>query len=66
MRASASHSTVIELRERIARLEGRSRRAKSVLPPDPRGLPPRSFKGRTLTDPYGHIRQIAVKGRNFR
>jgi error-prone DNA polymerase len=34
--------------------------------PDPRGLPPRSFKGRTLTDPYGHIRQIAVKGRNFR
>lgn len=32
MRASASHSTVIELRERIARLEGRSRRAKSVLP----------------------------------
>ena len=32
MRASASHSTVIELRERIAGLEGRSRRAKSVLP----------------------------------
>jgi protein ImuA len=32
MRASASHSTVIALRERIARLEGRSRRAKSVLP----------------------------------
>jgi protein ImuA len=32
MRASASPSTVIELRERIARLEGRPRRAKSVLP----------------------------------
>jgi protein ImuA len=33
MRASASHSSaIIELRERIARLEGRSRRAKSVLP----------------------------------
>ncbi len=33
MRASAPHfSTIIELRERIARLEGRSRRAKSVLP----------------------------------
>ncbi|CDN94487.1 MULTISPECIES: error-prone DNA polymerase [Rhizobium/Agrobacterium group] len=34
--------------------------------PDPRGLPPRSFKGRTFTDNYGHIRQIAVKGRNFK
>jgi error-prone DNA polymerase len=34
--------------------------------PDPRGLPPRSFKGRTFSDNYGHIRQIAVKGRNFR
>jgi protein ImuA len=32
MRASAPHSTLIELRERIARLEGRFRRAKSVLP----------------------------------
>ncbi|MGO4562994.1 error-prone DNA polymerase [Rhizobiales bacterium 3FA27D7] len=34
--------------------------------PDPRGLPPRSFQGRTFTDNYGHIRQITVKGRNFR
>jgi len=34
--------------------------------PDPRGLPPRSFHGRDLTSGYGHIRQIAVKGRNFR
>ena len=34
--------------------------------PDPRGLPPRSFKGRTFTDNYGHISQITVKGRNFR
>ncbi len=34
--------------------------------PDPRGLPPRSFHGRDLTSAYGHIRQIAVKGRNFR
>ena len=33
MRASAPHSSaIVELRERIARLEGRSRRAKSVLP----------------------------------
>jgi error-prone DNA polymerase len=34
--------------------------------PDPRGLPPRSFQSRNLTDGYGHIRQIRVKGRNFR
>jgi len=34
--------------------------------PDPRGLPPHPFRGRTLTDGYGHISQITVKGRNFR
>jgi error-prone DNA polymerase len=34
--------------------------------PDPRGLPPRSFQARTFPDNYDHIRQIVVKGRNFR
>ncbi|WP_242218876.1 error-prone DNA polymerase [Shinella zoogloeoides] len=34
--------------------------------PDPRGLPPRPFRGRTLTDGYGHIGEIRVKTRDFK
>ncbi|RWH46668.1 MAG: DNA polymerase III subunit alpha, partial [Mesorhizobium sp.] len=33
--------------------------------PDPRGMPPKSFRGRNLVDPYGHISEIKVKARDF-
>ncbi|WP_353683106.1 OB-fold nucleic acid binding domain-containing protein [Mesorhizobium sp.] len=34
--------------------------------PDPRGWPPKPFRGRNLVDPYGHIGEIKVKTRDFR
>ncbi len=34
--------------------------------PDPRGMPPKPFRGRNLVDPYGHISEIKVKTRDFR
>ncbi|MFU0505833.1 error-prone DNA polymerase [Pseudaminobacter sp. NGMCC 1.201702] len=34
--------------------------------PDPRELPPRGIRPRDIYDPYGHIREIKVKARNFR
>jgi error-prone DNA polymerase len=34
--------------------------------PDPRERPPREFRGRVFADPYGHIKEIAVKTRDFR
>jgi error-prone DNA polymerase len=34
--------------------------------PDPREMPPRAFRGRNLTDQYGHISEIKIKTRDFR
>jgi error-prone DNA polymerase len=34
--------------------------------PDPRELPPRGIRTRDIYDPYGHIREIKVKARDFR
>jgi error-prone DNA polymerase len=34
--------------------------------PDPRELPPRGIQPRDIYDPYGHIREIKVKTRDFR
>ncbi|HTV31623.1 MAG TPA: OB-fold nucleic acid binding domain-containing protein, partial [Methylocella sp.] len=33
--------------------------------PDPRERPPKSFRARNLTNPYGHIKDITLKSRDF-
>ncbi|MGE0767948.1 MAG: error-prone DNA polymerase [Hyphomicrobiaceae bacterium] len=45
---------------------GRGDQARHSAGPDPRELPPKGFRSRDLTTPYGHISELKIKTRDFR
>ncbi|MGO4842414.1 hypothetical protein AB4144_60120, partial [Rhizobiaceae sp. 2RAB30] len=44
---------------------GRGDQARHGGGPDPRELPPKGLRARNFADPYGHIRELKMKTRDF-